>query len=403
MRCASTSKSTTRSRLMVDRMPWDITAAGADGEKAAPAARPRPGRHLIAVMLLTAAVLDLARCGLVLGYSPAPGADRGAGRGRAGRGRTERADRTRMPGPALAGLAALLIGAASPRSGHVRLPRPVHDPRYGHRCPGSSAGRGGPGHRRWRRATGPVHRKPVHHRHGSHLVTRSARGSPRPVHGTRRVLGRAVRRPVPEVTWFSALAYSGLLTGWDRRPELVTGGEQERCDRAQLVKTGAGKLGGWASSHPAGRGTGGGSPWRRAPCTAAANRKSEQNAVTIRVSRRERHRNRRPAPTSSRAPASARPGSDGAGRPGAQRRCAGHLRTTHPVDAAGDRRCRRNRRGGPSVPAEEMIAPRPHTGGLSALNPKPWAGPRAGSPRTSGPGRRHYRPGIGSDPARGQA
>ena len=51
---------------MVDRMPWDITAAGADGEKAAPAARPRPGRHLIAVMLLTAAVLDLTRCGLVL-------------------------------------------------------------------------------------------------------------------------------------------------------------------------------------------------------------------------------------------------------------------------------------------------------------------------------------------------
>ena len=55
------------------------------------------------------------------------------------------------------------------------------------------------------------------------------------------------------------------------------------------------------------------------------------------------------------------------------------------------------------VATEEMIAPRPHTGGLSALNPKPWAGPRAGSPRTSGPRRRHYRPGIGSDPARGQA
>ena len=52
---------------MVDRMPWDITTADADGEKAAPAARPRAGRHLIAVMLLTAAVLDLTRCGLVLG------------------------------------------------------------------------------------------------------------------------------------------------------------------------------------------------------------------------------------------------------------------------------------------------------------------------------------------------
>jgi hypothetical protein len=42
---------------MVDRMPWDIPAAGADSEEAVPAARPRPGRHLIAVMLLTAALL----------------------------------------------------------------------------------------------------------------------------------------------------------------------------------------------------------------------------------------------------------------------------------------------------------------------------------------------------------
>jgi len=123
------------------------------------------------------------------------------------------------------------------------------------------------------------------------------------------------------------------------------------------------------------------------PCTTSANRTGEQNAATIRVSRREPHRNQRPVPTSSRAPAFARPGSDSAGRPGAQRRCTGHLRTTHPVDAAGDRRCRRNRRGGPSVPAEEMIAPQPHTGGLSALNPKPWAGHWTGSPRTSRPGR----------------
>ena len=51
---------------MAGRMPWDITAAGADGEKASPAARPRPGRHLIAVMLIGAAVLDLTRCGLVI-------------------------------------------------------------------------------------------------------------------------------------------------------------------------------------------------------------------------------------------------------------------------------------------------------------------------------------------------
>jgi hypothetical protein len=77
---------------MVDRMPWDITAAGADGEKAAPAARPRPGRHLIAVMLLTAAVLDLTRCGLVLSVRTA---------------------RECQAGRRWAGLAALLIGAAS--------------------------------------------------------------------------------------------------------------------------------------------------------------------------------------------------------------------------------------------------------------------------------------------------
>ena len=59
---------------MAGRMPWDIPAAGADGEQAAPAARPRPGRHLIAVMLIGAAVLDLTRCGLVLAAArhPAP-------------------------------------------------------------------------------------------------------------------------------------------------------------------------------------------------------------------------------------------------------------------------------------------------------------------------------------------
>ena len=59
---------------MNGRMPWDITAAGADREKAAPAARPRPGRHLIAVMLLTAVTLDLTRCGLVMAAArhPAP-------------------------------------------------------------------------------------------------------------------------------------------------------------------------------------------------------------------------------------------------------------------------------------------------------------------------------------------
>jgi hypothetical protein len=99
---------------MVDRMPWDITAAGADGEKAAPAARPRPGRNLIAVMLLTAAVLDLTRCGLVLAAArhPAPTAGLAAA-GLAAAGLSVRTARGCQAGRRWAGLAALLIGAAS--------------------------------------------------------------------------------------------------------------------------------------------------------------------------------------------------------------------------------------------------------------------------------------------------
>jgi hypothetical protein len=57
---------------MVDPTPQDITAVGADGGQPAPAARPRPGRHLIGAMLLTAAVLDLTRCGLVLAAARHP-------------------------------------------------------------------------------------------------------------------------------------------------------------------------------------------------------------------------------------------------------------------------------------------------------------------------------------------
>jgi hypothetical protein len=99
---------------MAGRMPWDITAAGADGEKAAPAARPRPGRHLIAVMLLTAAVLDLTRCGLVLAAArhPAPAAGLTAA-GLAAAVLSARTARGCHAGRRWAGLAALLIGAAS--------------------------------------------------------------------------------------------------------------------------------------------------------------------------------------------------------------------------------------------------------------------------------------------------
>jgi hypothetical protein len=47
-------------------LPWDITAADADGGKTAPGAGARVVRRLIVVMLLTAAALDLTRCGLVM-------------------------------------------------------------------------------------------------------------------------------------------------------------------------------------------------------------------------------------------------------------------------------------------------------------------------------------------------
>jgi hypothetical protein len=107
-------------------MPWDITAARPDREKAAPAARPRPGRHLIAVMLLTAAVLDLTRCGLVLAAArhPAPTA------GLAAAGLAAAVLSARMPGrPALGRLGRIADRRrVGPAGGHVRLPRPVYDP-----------------------------------------------------------------------------------------------------------------------------------------------------------------------------------------------------------------------------------------------------------------------------------
>jgi hypothetical protein len=99
---------------MNSRMPWDITAAGADGEQAAPAARPRPGRHLIAVMLIGAAVLDLTRCGLVLAAArhPAPAAGLVTA-GLAAAVLSMRTARGCQAGRRWACWAALLIGAAS--------------------------------------------------------------------------------------------------------------------------------------------------------------------------------------------------------------------------------------------------------------------------------------------------
>ena len=95
---------------MNSRIRRDIT----DGEKAGPATRPRPGRHLIAVMLLTAAALDLTRCGLVLAAArhPAPTAGLVAA-GLAAAVLSVRTAHGCQAGRRWAGLAALLIGAAS--------------------------------------------------------------------------------------------------------------------------------------------------------------------------------------------------------------------------------------------------------------------------------------------------
>jgi hypothetical protein len=99
---------------MAGRMPWDIPAAGADGEQATPAARPGSGRHLIAVMLIGAAVLDLTRCGLVLAAvrHPAPTAGLVAA-GLAAAVLSVRTARGCQAGRRWAAWAALLIGVAS--------------------------------------------------------------------------------------------------------------------------------------------------------------------------------------------------------------------------------------------------------------------------------------------------
>jgi hypothetical protein len=101
---------------MNDRLPWDITAAhaDADGTKAAPATGGQIGRRLIVVMLLTAAGLDLTRCGLVLAAArhPAPTAGLVAA-GLAAAVLSVRTARGCQAGRRWAGWAALLIGAAS--------------------------------------------------------------------------------------------------------------------------------------------------------------------------------------------------------------------------------------------------------------------------------------------------
>jgi hypothetical protein len=99
---------------MSNRLPWDITAIDADSGKTAPPARPRLGRRLIVAMLLTAAALDLTRCGLVLAAArhlvPAAGL---VAAGLAAAAMTARTARGCQAGQRWAGWAALLIASAS--------------------------------------------------------------------------------------------------------------------------------------------------------------------------------------------------------------------------------------------------------------------------------------------------
>ncbi len=99
---------------MDNRLPWDITATDADGGNRAPPGRARAGRYLIVAMLLTAAALDLTRCGLVLAAArhPAPTAGLAAA-GLAAAALTARTARGYQSDQRWAGWAALLIGVTS--------------------------------------------------------------------------------------------------------------------------------------------------------------------------------------------------------------------------------------------------------------------------------------------------
>jgi hypothetical protein len=99
-------------------LPWDSTT-DAGGGKTEPATGTQTVRRLIVAMLLTAAALDLTRCGLVLAAAlhPAPAAGLvTAGlvtAGLAAAALTARTARGCQAGRRWAGWAALLIGAAS--------------------------------------------------------------------------------------------------------------------------------------------------------------------------------------------------------------------------------------------------------------------------------------------------
>ena len=100
---------------MTSCLRWDGRAASAHGGTAPPGQESWPGRYLIAVMLLTAAGLDLTRCGLVMAAARHPGQAAGlVAAGLAAAALTARTARGCRAGRRWAGWAALLIGAASP-------------------------------------------------------------------------------------------------------------------------------------------------------------------------------------------------------------------------------------------------------------------------------------------------
>ena len=101
---------------MNDRLPWDITATDADTDagKAAAAAGTEVVRRLSVVMLLTAAALDLTRCGLVMAAARHPAPIAGlVTAGLAAAALTARTARGCQAGQHWAGWAALLIAVAS--------------------------------------------------------------------------------------------------------------------------------------------------------------------------------------------------------------------------------------------------------------------------------------------------
>jgi len=99
---------------MTNRQPAGARGPGADGETTLSAAGLWPGRSLIAVMLVAAAALDLARCGIVLATARHAGPAIGlVAAGLAAAALSLRTARGCRSGRRWSAWAALLIGAAS--------------------------------------------------------------------------------------------------------------------------------------------------------------------------------------------------------------------------------------------------------------------------------------------------